>query len=156
MNITTLKQLAEADLKLQVINRPDFPYPVKTAYKDKTANELERSICAFFKVIGGMAERVKNMGREVTTIQKHDCSVFGEVTQENRKFIPGTGRKGTSDVKALYGGKSYAIEVKIGRDRMSQAQKEYKADFERAGGYYIEAKTFEQFSEEFYKIKQLK
>lgn len=152
--IKTLKQLSEADLEHQRKERPNFPYPVKTAFKDKTANDLERSLLAFFKCIGGMAERVKNMGREITTVQKHNCSVFGEVKEEHRKFIPSTGRKGTSDVKALYQGKSYAIEVKIGRDRMSGAQKEYKEDFERFGGIYIIAHTFEQFTEEFYRRSQ--
>lgn len=150
--INNLKDLVEADFELQKIKRPDFPYLYKSKFSDKKANDLERTILAYFKCIGGMAERVKNQGREVKKVTKHNCSVFGEVLQEERTFIPSTGRNGTSDVKALYKGKTFAIEVKIGKDRMSEAQIKYKEDIEKYGGYYLIAKDFESFVSEFKKI----
>lgn len=149
--IRTLQELSDADISFQKKKYPNNPYPVRTKFRDNTANELEKSLLAFFNCIGGMAERVKNMGREINVKTKHKCSVFGEVTQENRKFIPSTGRNGTSDVKALYRGVSYAVEAKIGRDSMSDSQKKYRQDFEKNGGVYIIARTFEQFTDDFYR-----
>lgn len=150
--INNLKDLINCELEVQKIERPNFPYLFKSKFTDKKANDLERTLLAYFKCIGGMAERVKNQGREVKKITKHNCSVFGEVLQEERTFIPSTGRNGTSDVKALYKGLTFAIEVKIGKDRMSEAQKKYKEDIEKFGGYYIVAKDFESFVDEFKKI----
>lgn len=42
-------------------------------------------------------------------------------------------------------GKAVKIEIKIGRDRQSEAQKRYQEQIERAGGLYVIATSFEQF-----------
>jgi hypothetical protein len=41
------------------------------------------------------------------------------------------------------------IEVKIGKDRQSEAQKKYQEDIERAGGVYLIARDFDSFVEWF-------
>ncbi len=130
--------------------RPD--YVPKTKFVDTTANGLEKCICAYIKLNGGMAERRKNTGRYID-----NSKIVTDITGAQRvigkgKYIPGTGRNGTSDVSGIWKGKPIAIEVKIGKDRMSQAQIEYKEDFEKAGGIFIIAKTFTQFVEELNKV----
>jgi hypothetical protein len=60
-------------------------------------------------------------------------------------WIPGTGTKGSADISATIQGRSVKIEIKIGRDRQSQAQLDYQADIERAGGIYVIIKTLEDF-----------
>jgi hypothetical protein len=49
------------------------------------------------------------------------------------------------------------IEVKIGRDRQSEAQVEYQRQVEAAGGVYVIAKTFDGFLtwyDEFVKVEE--
>jgi hypothetical protein len=41
------------------------------------------------------------------------------------------------------------IEVKIGKDRQSEAQKRYQENIEKAGGIYYIAKNFDDFVEFF-------
>lgn len=130
--------------------RPD--YVPKTIFSDKTANNLEKAICAYIKLNGGMAERRKNTGRYID-----DSKIVTDITGAQRvigkgKYIPGTGRNGTSDVSGIWKGKPVAIEVKIGKDRMSQAQIEYREDFEKAGGIFIIARNFEQTINELNKV----
>jgi hypothetical protein len=60
-----------------------------------------------------------------------------------------TTTNGTADISATINGRSVKIEVKIRKDRQSQAQKEYQAAIERAGGIYIVAKDFKSFYEWF-------
>lgn len=59
--------------------------------------------------------------------------------------MPGTGTNGTADISALWMGKSIKVEVKIGRDKVSQAQLNYRAKIEAAGGIYLVAKSYEGF-----------
>lgn len=55
--------------------------------------------------------------------------------------------KGSADISATIAGRSVKIEVKIGPDRQSEAQRRYQAAIERAGGLYFIAKDFTSFVE---------
>jgi len=59
----------------------------------------------------------------------------------------GTSTAGSADISATIKGRSVKIEVKIGKDRQSDAQKRYQEMIERAGGIYIIAKDFDSFVE---------
>jgi hypothetical protein len=52
------------------------------------------------------------------------------------------------DVKGTTIGLTIAIEIKIGKDKMSDDQKKRKQRIELAGGIYIVAKEMEQFKDE--------
>lgn len=52
---------------------------------------------------------------------------------------------GTADISATIRGRSVKIEVKIGRDRQSEAQKRYQASIEAAGGIYYIARNIDDF-----------
>ena len=109
-----------------------FPKP---QYTDTNANGLTRCIIDFIKLHGGQAERISVMGRPIK--------------QANGNYMFGKSHMtvGTADISATIGGRSVKIEVKIGRDRQSDAQHKYQADIERAGGLYYIAKDFESFVE---------
>jgi hypothetical protein len=62
-------------------------------------------------------------------------------------WTKGTGTPGSADISATIYGRSVKIEVKIGKDRQSEAQKNYQAMIERSGGTYIIAKDFDSFLE---------
>ena len=149
----TLKDLSELEWKYQC-SKTQMPaaYVVRTKFTDKTANGLEKALCAYINLSGGMAERRKNSGRVID-----DRKVITDVAGMQRvlggtRYIPGTGRNGTSDISGIWRGKPLAIEVKIGKDRMSQAQIAYKEDFEKAGGIFIIARNFEQTINELNKV----
>lgn len=137
--------LEEASTKYP--NVPPHALVIKE-YRLRTSNGLAGAIVHFIKLSGGHAERRTNTGRYVQP--KTYTNVFGKKVQLGTgKYIPGTGRNGTSDVSGVFNGVPLAIEIKIGKDRMSGAQERYKMDFEKAGGVYIVARTFDQFYKDF-------
>ena len=127
---------------------PDFAIP-QEKFSDKTANELTKTICKFITYIGGQAERVSNQGQ-----YRDNTKTVTDVLGRNRKIGSGTwtkgqGTNGTADISAIYKGISFKIEVKIGKDRMSDAQYQYRDSVERAGAVYIIARDFDTFIVEF-------
>lgn len=136
--------LALADLRRKY---PTFPYPPQPKYSDTTANGLTKCITDFLNLSGHQAERISSMGRVIDN-RKTVTDVLGrQRTIGSTKYIKGNSTNGTADISATINGKSIKIEVKIGNDRQSQAQKDYQAQIERAGGVYIIAKNFDEFIE---------
>lgn len=124
-------------------------YLAKTKYRDDTANGLTRCIIDFIRLHGGQAERINTTGvpidrrRQVTDVLNHSRTI-GSV--EWRK---GGGTVGSADISATVKGKAVKIEVKIGKDRQSAAQRQYQQQIEAAGGIYYIAKDFTSFVEWF-------
>lgn len=137
-------KLAEVRLNYPTIPEHAIPQP---KYTDKTANGLTKCIIDFLKLSGWQAERISNTGRFLVDNQKliGGQSVFGKTKGTSGKYIKGTGTNGTSDISATIKGRSIKIEVKIGNDRQSQAQKDYEQAVTQAGGIYIISKTFDDF-----------
>ena len=132
------------DLKLQryAITHPNYPqdYIPKTMYKDSTANGLTKAICDYINYNGYQAERINTMG---TAREKKTTA--GKVIGVT--WTKGTSTAGSADISATIKGRSVKIEVKIGKDRQSDAQKRYQENIEKAGGTYIIAKDFDSFVE---------
>jgi hypothetical protein len=132
------------ELKLQryAITHPNFPqdYIPKTMYKDSTANGLTRAICDYINYHGYQAERINTMG---TAREKKTTA--GKVIGVT--WTKGTSTAGSADISATIKGRSVKIEVKIGKDRQSDAQKRYQENIEKAGGIYYIAKDFDSFVE---------
>lgn len=115
--------------------------------KQSKANDITKAIIKFLRLSGHQAERINTMGRTIDNRKTvYDC--LGHARQiGSTKYIPTTGTKGSADISATIQGRSVKIEVKAGRDRQSDAQKQYQADIERAGGVYIIAHSFDEFYE---------
>lgn len=148
--MTNIQQLIKLDYDTRCAKtsmRPD--YVPKTKFTDKTANGLEKCVVAWCKLNGWMCERVKNTGRYIDTSTTVTNVVGHTRVFKSGKFIKGTGTNGTADCRAVIMGRSVSIEVKIGRDVQSEAQKKYQADVERAGGYYFIVKSFDDFIEKY-------
>lgn len=119
-------------------------YP-RFKYSDRTANGLTKAILDFLRFSGWQAERISVTGRPIDE-RKTFVDVLGHTRQVGRvRWIPGSMQPGTADISATVKGKSVKIEVKIGRDRQSEAQRRYQREVESAGGVYIIATSFEQF-----------
>jgi hypothetical protein len=114
-------------------------------YRDDSANGLTKCIIDYLKFKGCQAERINNTGRLIDN-QKTFTDVIGRKrTIGNKKWIKGTGTKGTADISATIAGRSVKIEVKYSSDRQSKAQKNYQRHIEQAGGIYVIARTFKEF-----------
>lgn len=126
---------------------PNFPkqYIVTPEYNDKTANGLTKCIIEFIRLTGGQAERINCIGR-IIDHRETFTDVLGNIRTIGKvQYVKTAGQRGTADISATIQGRSVKIEVKIGKDRQSDAQKEYQRQIEASGGLYFIAKDFEQF-----------
>lgn len=129
--VTILEELAFVAQQKKYPNTPSR-YLVKKYYRDDTANGLTQCIIDYIKLYGGHAERINTMGIPVET-------------PTGVKWRTGNTEKGSADISATIRGRSVKIEIKIGRDRQSDAQKQYQSEIEAAGGLYYIAKNFTAF-----------
>ena len=144
--LSILNAYALAEAHRRYPNIPEQHLSVRK-YTDKTANGLTRCIIDFLRLQGWQAERINSTGRVIDN-RKQVTDVMGHTRMiGSQTYIPTTGTKGTADISATIAGRSIKIEVKIGKDRQSEAQKDYEQAVTGAGGVYIIAKNFEQFAE---------
>ena len=144
-SITKLNELELSHLKEKYPNTPVFALEGTIKNKDATANELEKSICKFLTLSGHQAERIKNMGRMLDNTKVVKDIMGINRTIGSKQYIRGTGTNGTADISATIKGRSVKIEVKIGKDKQSEQQREYELDIINAGGQYWIAKDFDSF-----------
>ena len=57
-------------------------------------------------------------------------------------------KKGVSDILACYRGRLVAVEVKVGRDRLSPEQDGFLKNIRHAGGIAFVARDFESFTDQ--------
>lgn len=116
-------------------------------YRDKTANDLTKSIIDFINFSGGDANRINCQG-QVRKI--NGCMVWTH----------GSTRRGTADIHAIFQGRHISIEIKIGNDKQSDEQMKEAERVIKAGGLYCVAKDMESFlewwQEKFSMTEQLK
>jgi hypothetical protein len=151
-NKTILTNLALESLKSK---HPSFPInaiPVPK-YTDKTANGLTKCVIDFLNLSGHQAERISSMGRMIDKRQKSTDVLGRERTIGSLTYIKGTSTNGTADISSIINGKSVKIEIKIGKDRQSEAQKKYQESTEKAGGIYLITKSFDEFMEQYKKLR---
>ena len=146
MNLNDLTKLA---MMKKIAEHPLVPLhalPPVRPFKDSSSNELTRAIVEFVRLTGHYADRINNTG------------IYDSKTGKWRK---GGTRRGISDIIANkmieHNGRKFsimvAIEVKVGRDKMSEHQLKVQAEVQKSGGVYIIAKTWEQFIKEWDSIK---
>ncbi len=123
------------------------PYP----YTDKTANGLTRMVMDWIKFNKGQSERINVTGRFIKAKMITDVVGFKRQVG-NDKWIKSSGTKGSADISATIKGRSVKIEVKIGKDKMSEDQFKYQEAIEKAGGIYYIAKDFDSFYEWYNKM----
>lgn len=114
-------------------------------HRDDTANGLTKCILAYIRHKGGQAERINTMGIPHDTRQQATDILGRTRTIGSVEWRPSGSTVGSADISATIGGRSVKIEVKIGRDKMSDAQRRYQRDIEAAGGIYYVARNFTDF-----------
>lgn len=156
--MTPLKLLIEKKWELDCSKTKLPPnYVPRDVFKIKTANGLTKACVTWININGGLAERISSSGRMVDNT-KVVSNVLGQQYRIGSVgYIPGTTRNGTADAAATFRNKagqvvSWKMEIKIGSDKQSPAQKKYQEDTERAGGVYSLIRTYDQFYEEWLKL----
>jgi hypothetical protein len=147
-NQLLLQSLHYADSVRRFPNLPDHARVIKK-YKDNSANALTKCIIDFLTFSGFQAERINTTGRMIDNTKQFTDVVGFRREIGGKKWIKGTGTKGSADISATIKGRSVKIEVKFAKDRQSEAQKEYQATIERAGGTYVIARDFDSWKEWF-------
>jgi len=147
--IQILKNLYIDDCSRKYPNVPK-QYITAPKYTDKTANGLTRCIIDYIGLTGDQAERVNCTGRIIDSRETCTDVMGHQRTIGQLRYIKTAGKRGTADISATIQGRSVKIEVKIGNDRQSDAQKEYQRSIETSGGLYFVAKDFGQFLSWYY------
>jgi hypothetical protein len=101
----------------------------KRGAKQKPSAALTDAVIKYFKLCGGEAYRINTVG----------------VYDEKMGGLRSSGmKKGLPDVIGIYKGRFIGVEIKIGKDRQSEDQKNREQEIYLAGGVYLIAKTFDQ------------
>lgn len=93
------------------------------------ANELTNQIIDFIYSSGGFGFRASSQGT-------YDAKI---------KSYRSAPKKGVADILALHRGRFIAIEVKIGKDRLSPEQTGFLQNISHYGGLTFVAKDFDSF-----------
>lgn len=96
----------------------------------ETANEITKKVLRFLDLKKHYATRVQSQGQYNPT---------------KGRWTKSTVRRGIGDILAIINGKAVMIEVKAGKDRMSEWQIATKKDVEKSGGVYLVVRTFDDF-----------
>jgi hypothetical protein len=138
------------DLESKILHEkyPSMPiqYLAHTAFSESSANALTKAVIKILELHGYQAERINTMG--VYRGPKKYTDMDGvERTVGKGRYTKSTGTPGSADVSATIAGRSVKIEIKYGKDKLSEAQKAYKDSIERAGGVYIVVRDLDTFYE---------
>ncbi len=124
-----LSQLADAHKQKR---SPNFPakYIPRSKYSDKDAGGLTKSVVDYASLCGHFATRLQSTGTYRDDI---------------KRFVGSQQRAGLPDVFIIVNGHAVFCEIKIGKDNLSDVQKQAIADLERAGASVFIARNFDCF-----------
>ncbi len=119
----------------------------RKVFKESSANELTKTILAYFKMVGIEAWRQASEGRYLQ--EKKIKNVLGQsITVEKGRFIPRSKKtKGSGDISCILppNGRRLEIEIKYGRDVQSDDQKDFQRRIEAMRAKYVIVKTWDGF-----------
>lgn len=150
----TLKQLGEAWTKEMHKNStvPTHAIPQKK-FSDKDANSLTNAVLGYFELKHIKAWRQASEGRYMQEVK--GVNVIGQtITLQKGRYIPRSkAAKGAADVTCSIPplGRRLEIEVKFGKDRQSEVQKQFQKEIEEMGAIYIIVRTWEDFYQQIQK-----
>lgn len=114
--------------------------PTQFPKVDKS-NGLTTFIINFLNWSGHRATRINVAGRLIDQPQKQESGII----LLTKKYMPSTTRRGTADVGSTIAGRSFMWEIKVGRDKPSDAQLKEQARERAAGGQYEFVRDPEEF-----------
>jgi hypothetical protein len=111
----------------------------------RKANGLTKFVIDIINWNGGYANRISSSGRVIDAALKQPSGTI----LTGKKWIPGATRKGTADIHAIIQGQHWSIEIKIGKDRISEHQHSEQKRVQDAGGNYMIVKDADSFLKAF-------
>ena len=99
----------------------------------RASADLTNQVINHIYSVGGYAWRAASVG----------------VFDTKKMHFRATAKKGVSDVLACYKGRLFAIEIKIGSDRLSDEQIGFMSNIEHAGGVAMAITDFDDFMVKF-------
>lgn len=133
----SIKQLEADYLAYKKSLYPAQPYLAKKLFRDDTANGLTKCLQAWAKVNQAHFQRM---------------NVQGQYDAKLKRYRRSGATKGVSDTLIVFRGKTLNIEIKIGKDKQSDAQKKIQSSIEASGGIYWIVKSYDRFLEGINKI----
>ena len=113
---------------------------VKPHFRDDTANRLAKCIETWARMNNAFYQRQNSQGQYDSRLGRWRKS--------------GT-TAGIADLQVTHEGRVYNLEIKIGKDRQSDVQKDVEARVKMAGGHYAIIKCYDDFLNEITKGCQL-
>ena len=119
---------------------------------EKKANGLTQIIIKFLKLKGHYANRISTQGqaRRGKKAVRFEAFTNKVVYTDDIKWTKGTTTGGTPDIDAIIYGRAVKIEVKVGKDRMSEEQIKQMGAIEGSGGLYFVARDMQSFYDWYY------
>jgi Holliday junction resolvase len=111
------------------------------AQKPVTANQLTTKIIQFFGEQGHFATRQPSTGTYRADLGK---------------FVHSQQRPGCPDLYAIVQGFHVAVEVKVGRDQLSEVQRKTIAAIEQSKGFVFVARDFDSFRDWYFQVVVLR
>ena len=138
----SIKELEKAYFEYECNKYPNFPNYARVTpiFRDDNANGLTKCIVKWLEMNGYFAGRV---------------NTTGTYSQKLKKYIHSGSKRGMADVTAVINGRHVSIEVKVGKDKLREAQINVKREIEQAGGIYIVASSFDNFLKQITKMEFL-
>jgi len=121
-----------------------LPKPKK--FKDTTANELTKAIVTYIRLTGNYADRINNMG-------VYDKKFNGYRKANTRKGICDIMASKKIQIQDREIAINVGIEVKIGKDKLSEHQLHMQDEITKSGGVYIIATNWDFFYNQWNQIK---
>jgi VRR-NUC domain len=136
---TALQILTELDYAAKRAAHPTVPYLPKTKFTDRTSNALTKCVVRCFELHGHYASRIASTGTYRADL---------------KRFVHSQQKAGQPDVMAIvktgkHTGQYVGIEIKVGKDRLSDVQKQTIARLEKSGAMVFVAKDYSSFWEWF-------
>jgi hypothetical protein len=128
--LTALDKLDNLSYQKKLEQYPTMPAKAipRTKYKDSSANDLTKCVIDFLRLKGHYATRIQSQGQKRGNVMTY-----------------GTTQRGTADVHACINKIHVSLEIKYGKDRQSEVQKQVQQEVEQSGGIYLLIRDFEQF-----------
>ena len=128
--LTALQRLDNLSYQSKIEQHPNMPIKAipRTKYSDGSANDLTKCIIDFVRLKGFYATRIQSQGQKRGNVMTY-----------------GTTQRGTADLHICINSIHISCEIKYGKDRQSDAQKQVQKEVELSGGIYLLIRDFEQF-----------
>ena len=128
--LTALQRLDDLSYQSKIEQFPNMPMKAipRTKYSDASANDLTKCVIDFVRLKGHYATRIQSQGQKRGNVMTY-----------------GTTQRGTADLHICINSIHISCEIKYGKDRQSDAQKQVQKEVELSGGIYLLIRDFEQF-----------